>query len=197
MVRFTHPTAPGLWISLGIVCLALLAGCTETQKPRPRGFPRMELPVHAYQRFDTVTCPFTFEYPLYGRLVADPKHPCYYDIVFDRQGCRWHITLRDFRREKSDYYAAMEDYRQVVYKHTRKGNVLERELETPHGQGRFYTLYGEVPEPASFYFSDTLRYALIASIYFNTGNANDSLQPAIRHLTTDLEHMVATLRFKR
>lgn len=175
----------------------LFTACSSDLKPRPRGYPRIELPMHSYQTFADAKCPYTFEYPAYGKLVADAKNNCFYDIAFDKYQCRWHVTLRDFKADKTDYFLGLEDYRQVVFKHSRKGSVLEHDLKTNEGLGRMFTLYGEVPEPASFYFSDSSRYALIVSIYFNTGEKNDSLQPIIRHMATDLEHMVSTLKFKK
>jgi len=184
-----------LFILLALSCLLL--GCVADPRPRPYGFPRMELPAHKYQTFQNDGCPFTFDYPVYGQLEAERIDSCFFNIYFPRFGCRWHVTGRIFEPQKKiDYNHTYEDFRELVYKHTQKGSIYESRLRTEHGQGVMYELYGEVPTSAEFYFSDSTSYALTTSFYFDTAVRNDSLRPLIDYMKTDLQHMVSSLRWK-
>lgn len=182
---------------LWAACLLLLAGCVADPRPRPYAYPRIELPPHRYQAFDRPECPFTFEYPVYGQLEDQRIDSCFFNLYFPRFDCRWHITARTLDPARGvTYHFTLEDFRQLVHKHTRKGSVYESYIETPHGRGVFYELYGEVPTSADFFFSDSAHYALTTSFYFNTALRNDSLKPVIDYMKRDLLHMVETLRWK-
>jgi gliding motility-associated lipoprotein GldD len=177
--------------------LAFVAGCSELETyPRKYGFHRLELPEHSYQRFDKPGCPFTFEYPIYAEVKPKDVDSCQYDLYFKQFGARFYITTRFFQAEKTDLGRAYEDYRQLVYKHTQKGKIFERRVQTSQGFGTVFELYGEVPTPVEVFFTDSLAHAFESSLYFNTALKNDSLAPVIRHLKQDMLHLVETLQWK-
>jgi gliding motility-associated lipoprotein GldD len=182
------------WI-LATVGLGLLS-CKPAPYPRPKAYARIEMPAHAYQKFESNECPFSFEYPAYGQLDTRRIDSCFFNIRFPQYGCTWHITTRDFVRDKATYYQALEDYKQVIFQHSRKGGIQYKAIKTPYGKGLWFDLYGQVPTSADFFFSDSTRFALINSFYFNTAEKNDSLAPVIHHMKKDLEHMVQSIRWK-
>lgn len=183
-----------LGLLLGVLCLA---GCSSPASPKPRGYARIELPPHSYKQYQSPSCPFTFEYPAEGVLSADSKDSCFVDISFPRYRAKWHITLRHFAREHTTRSRAYEDYRKVVYFHSQKSSdIIETRLQGPAGGGTFFEIYGQVPTSAQFFYTDSLRYAIMAASYFNTGTKNDSLAPIIDHLKADLHHMVQSLRWR-
>jgi gliding motility-associated lipoprotein GldD len=190
------------WV-LSLLSLAmLLVGCDAPTRPRPRSFHRLTLPPHAYQPFAAQGCPFTFDIPTYARIAPDTlSHGarCFYNL--DLPGlanARLHITLRDFRTEKTTLGMAFEDHRKLVLKHATRTSEIERqEIQGPNGGGIVYQLYGQVPEPISFFYTDSTRYALIGALYFATSERNDSLAPIIQHLRTDVAHLVESIRFEK
>lgn len=174
-----------------------LMGCVADPRPRPYAYPRMELPPHRYQTFSRPECPFTFEYPVYGQIEDQRIDSCFFNVSFPRFGCKWHITARQLAPgRKINYHYTLEDFRELVYKHSQKGSIYESEIATEHGRGQFYELYGEVPTSADFFFSDSTHHALTTSFYFNTATRNDSLKPVIDYMKQDLMHMIETLRWK-
>ncbi|RYZ26572.1 MAG: hypothetical protein EOP49_43270, partial [Sphingobacteriales bacterium] len=55
-----------------VLAMMILTSCRpETPVPKPRGYFRVELPAHAYRRFDSTAFPFSFEYPVYGQITQD------------------------------------------------------------------------------------------------------------------------------
>ena len=57
------------WLFFGalIVCIA----CNSNFVPKPRGYFKIELPEKRYQVFNQPGYPYTFEYPLYARIIKD------------------------------------------------------------------------------------------------------------------------------
>lgn len=196
------PTLPLFWfLLLGVF---VQAGCNQKQYPRPRGFPRIELPVRSYQVFKHPGCPFTFEYPSYGKAALERADSCNVNIRFQSLGCTWYLTYQNFNNTRLQGNKAgritrsqsFEAYRKLIYKHGPKATeIYETPLATPAGRGTLFEIYGEVPTSAQVYMSDSLRQALMVSFYFNTALKNDSLAPVIDFMKTDLRHLANTLRW--
>ncbi|MBX3102280.1 MAG: hypothetical protein KF690_07230 [Bacteroidetes bacterium] len=194
-------TSPGLLrekrlLPLLFVAVLSLYACEPDPYPRPRGYHRIEMPKRAYQRFAQEGCPFTFEYPAYGVLKMVNRDSCFFDIHFPQFNCYWHLTTRQLGGSLKKGIHAFEDYREVVYKHTRKGTVREFPIESKAGLGTLYQLSGNVPSPLYFFFGDSTHTALECSFYFSTGEKNDSLAPVIDFLREDMLHLLRTVAFK-
>jgi gliding motility-associated lipoprotein GldD len=130
-------------------------------------------------------------------LLKDKRDSCYCDISFPQYICNWHITLRDFKREKAGHRHSFEDYRRLIYNHTTKATEIRPyPVENEQGMGMYFEMFGEVPSPAQFFFTDTVKYAIMASIYFDTALRNDSLAPIIQRMRTDLRHLMQTIRWR-
>ncbi len=182
---------------LGIGSLIFFS-CSQEGTPKPWGFHRIIFPEHKYITYNNPHCPYTFEVPVYGQVLNAGNDSCYLDIDFPQFGARWHITTRDYQKERTDIFKAYEDYRELVYKHSKKATEInERVIERENGAGVFFELYGEVPTSAQFFFGDTTRYAMITTFYFKTAMKNDSLKPVIEFMKKDLWHLLETLRWKK
>ena len=176
----------------------VLYSCDTETTPRPWGYPRMILPEHKYRLYDNPNCPYKFEIPVYGQVLNEDNDSCFFDIDFPQFGARWHITTRNYGKEKTDVLKAYEDYRDLVYKHSKKASeIRETILERKNGIGTFFELYGEVPTSAQFFFSDSTKYAIILTFYFKTATKNDSLKPIIDFMKKDLWHLIETIQWKK
>ena len=75
----------------------LTTGCRSNETPKPRGFYRIDFPEKKYQLFDSI-CPFSFEYPIYGKIVKDMDRnaePCFFNIEFARYQGKIHLSYKD------------------------------------------------------------------------------------------------------
>jgi gliding motility-associated lipoprotein GldD len=170
--------------------------CQPDPYPRPRGYHRIELPTRNYQVFQEPGCPFTFEYPSYAKIKLVRADSCFYDIHFPQFNCYWHLTARNLGGSVQQGIHAFEDYRQVVYKHARKGAIREFPIETKEGIGTLFQLTGNVASPLYFFFGDSAHTALECSFYFFTSEKNDSLAPVIDFLREDMLHLLRSVKFK-
>ncbi|HHG83159.1 MAG TPA: hypothetical protein ENJ82_00290 [Bacteroidetes bacterium] len=183
-------------------CLALFLllgnGCQENNAPipKPRGWPRIDLPKHEYQQFSSATCPFTFEYPKIGLVEREMADSCRFNLYFEKYSCRWHITYRNVPSSGQTVSQHNEEYRKLVFKHIQKvAQIKEHPLKSAQGNGIFYELYGTVGVPAQVFFTDS-THILLASFYFDTAVRNDSLAPIIDFMKEDLRHMAESIVWK-
>lgn len=189
------------WLAgMGIFILlaGLIVGCSNPPQPfpRPKGWPRIDLPAHEYQRFENGVCPFTFEYPKFGVIERQKEDSCWMDLYFERFECRWHVTYRyvpGSGKTVNDHY---EEYRKLVFKHIQRvQQIKEDPIATKNGTGTLYELFGTVGVPAQVLFTDS-THLVMASFYFDTAVRNDSLAPVIDFMKEDLRHMAESIEWK-
>ena len=177
--------------------LCCLLSCSDTPVPKPAALPRIELPEHSYKLFSKEECPFEFEFPSGGEIIPLSGDQCWFDIYYKQFDCKWHITYRNFKAEKATRSVAFEEYRKLIYKHSKKATQInETPLTFPAGDAVLFEIYGSIATPAQFFFCDSTQNLIETSFYFNIANRNDSLAPVIDFMKQDLHHMMSTLKWK-
>ena len=174
--------------------------CHSDYMPKPRGYFRIDLPKKEYRSFDTIF-PFTFEYPVYSRIVPDQAkgaEPYWINVVYLPFNAQLHIGYKKLNNNLRSY---LEDTRTLVNKHIPKANSITKK-EFVDGRNRVYGLIYEIKgsEAASasqFYITDSTANFVRGALYFDLVPNNDSLAPVIDFLKTDIEHMISTFRWKK
>jgi len=120
------------------------------------------------------------------------------DLVYDTLGANVQVTYKPIRRS----HELMEEYISDAYKLTSQHQVKaysieESILRTPQGYTASLTeLNGEVPSQVQFMVTDSAEHFIRGALYFRTANKNDSLQPVIDYIRTDIVHLLNTLQWK-
>lgn len=187
------------WIFALVLGILAFEACKEKVfVPKPVGFPRIDIPkTTKYKTFNEECCPFTFEYPDYGVMVQDKLDSCWFDLHFAPYNCRWHITYKNLQEEHISYLAQYEDYRQLIYKHSKKATqITEDKIQNSQGKGIKFEITGQVATPEQIIFTDSTQNVIMTSFYFFTALENDSLQPVITYMKSQLDHMVNTVKWK-
>jgi gliding motility-associated lipoprotein GldD len=191
MIRFPRIL---IW---AILLLSLLC-CKRHYTPKPAGYLRIDFPEKTYQIYNS-SCPFTFEYPLYGKIIADTSRiaePCWINIEFPSFGGKIHISYKSVRNNVNVY---IEDSRTLAYKHTVKADAISETLYTNDEKkvyGLLYQIKGDAASSVQFYLTDSTRHFLRGSLYFNVQPNADSLAPVIDFFMEDIMHLVETLEWK-
>ncbi|MEI6455496.1 MAG: gliding motility lipoprotein GldD [bacterium] len=179
--------------------VTLLSSCGSDYVPKPRGYYRIDFPKHEYQVFDS-SFPYTFEYPVYARILRDSSNisePYWLNIVYPSFHAQLHLSYKGVKNNLANY---LEDARKLVNKHIPKANaILQREYLDPQHRvyGLVYDIKGsDAASTCQFYLTDSVTNFVRGALYFNLVPNNDSLSPVIDFLKTDLEHMIATFRWK-
>jgi len=181
-----------------IIMLLSITGCKRNYTPKPAGYLRIDLPEKTYQVYDSI-CPFTFEYPLYGKITVDTSRmaePCWMNIEFPHFGGKIHISYKTVNNNVNTY---IEDSRTLAYKHTVKADAISETLYAEKARkvyGLLYEIKGDAASNVQFYLTDSTRHFLRGSLYFNVQPNADSLAPVIDFLKEDIIHLVETLKWK-
>lgn len=187
-------------IIIVIIIPVLVSSCGEDYTPKPYGYFRVKFPQHRYQLYDS-TCPYTYEYPVYAKVVKDPEagaHPCWQNIKYPQFKATLHLTY-DHIDSFMELYKLSEDAYKLVTRHNVKAESFTSKLITDSTHdvyGIMYSLTGDVASYLQFFVTDSTQHYLRGSLYFKTVPNEDSLAPSVAFLKKDIVHMVNTLRWK-
>ncbi|MBN1197740.1 MAG: gliding motility lipoprotein GldD [Bacteroidales bacterium] len=185
--------------SFFIIAWLLFAGCNQDYTPKPRGYFRIDLPDHAYQTFDT-TFPYRFDYPIYAFISADTStlaEPYWINIHYPAFQAQLHISFKQVHHNLDDY---LRDAHKLVDKHIPKANAITQQAfvnQESTVYGLTFSIKGtEAASPYQFYLTDSLSRFVRGALYFQLVPNNDSLAPVIDFLKEDVDHMIASFRWK-
>lgn len=183
---------------ISLLLMSLVLACQPSYTPKPRGFLRIDFPDREYVLFDSV-CPYTFEYPSYGRIVPDTDYntePCWINIDFPDYNGTIHISYKEVNQNLNDY---IEDSRELTYKHTIKADAIQETVYTnPEKEvhGILYDIKGNAASSIQFYLTDSNAHFLRGALYFNVEPDKDSLAPVISFFREDIIHLVESFAWK-
>lgn len=185
-----------------IVCL-LLVSCNGVYTPKRRGYFKIDFPRHEYQTFDQPGFPYTFEYPVYAKIVRDssffdtvPENPYWINIDFPRFDARIYISYKAIGQNKFD--KLREDAFKMTFKHSYKASSIDQTvIQTPNGIGGIYfNVGGNAATANQFFLSDTTKHFLRGALYFDTTPNEDSLGIVNQFLEKDMQHLINTFKWK-
>ncbi len=191
-------------IVLFLLC-ALLLACNSDYIIKRRGYFKIDLPEKAYQSFNRPGYPYTFEYPLYGKIVKDTsffdqhvEDDYWINIDFPRFNSRMHISYKEIGK-KNQFDSLVNDAFTMSYKqHTYKASAIEPvPFTTPNGvEGIFFSLKGNTATANQFFVTDTTKHFLRGALYFDATPNEDSLSVVNRFLIDDVRHLINTFKWK-
>lgn len=181
--------------------ILLLVSCNnEDYYPKPRGYLRIDLPEHTYQTFDS-TFPYRFEYSQSAHITFDEytrQNPYWMNVDYPRYKGRIHLSYKSL--EGRELYTFTEDAREMAFKHAPKAiGIKESYFTDPEDQvyGMAFTIEGkDAASPYQFYCTDSTNHFVRGALYFHVNPNNDSLQPVIDFIISDVEHMFQTFHWK-
>lgn len=180
----------------------ILTACQEERVyiPKPRMYPKVELPDRGYQLFEEDYCEMTFEYPSYALVEQDryffegnPIDPCWFNIQFPSLNGTLFCSYIPIDN-RSHYDKLINESFRLVEEHNRKANYRQEEyISNANGVGGLYfSLGGEVATNMQFVLTDTTEHFFRASLYFNSKVAPDSIRPIYQFVKEDVDHMIKT-----
>ncbi len=183
----------------GLLFILLISACNNSPAPKPRGFFRIALPEKAFKPFDN-EYPYTFEYPVYGVVMPNTssnKEPWWADIVFPEFRAKIHLSYKPINNNLANY---LNDTHTMVGKLIPKATGIREDLVSDaenNVYGIIFHISGSgVASTCQFFVTDSTNHFLRGALYFNVIPNNDSLNPVIEFLKEDIQHMIASLRWK-
>ncbi len=191
-----------IWFVPALLIL-IFASCNSDYTIKRRAYYRIELPEHKYQEFNQPGFPYSFEYPVYSKVVQDttffedkPENPYWINIDFPELNGKIYISYKSVNALNFD--KLVDDAFKMTYKHTYKATAIADSLmQTPNGiTGIFFKVGGNAATARQFFVTDSTRHFLRGALYFDATPNADSLQLVNDFLETDMRHLINTLRWK-
>ena len=186
------------------ICLLFLSCRPETYTPKPRGYYRVALPEHQYQRFEEPGFPYSFEYPVYGTIIKDtlflgqtPENPYWIFVDFPSIGGRFYISYKTISAAQP-LGKLLEDSHEMSFEvHSKRADYIkEQAFNNDNVFGILYNAGGNAASAYQFIATDSAQHFLRGALYFDVTPNADSLLPANEFLKEDMKHLLETLKWK-
>jgi len=193
-----------LFLIAVIGLVSLISACNSKYTAKPRGYFAIDFPEKKYQLFNESGYPYSFEYPVYGKIIRDesffdakPENPWWINVDFPQFRGRIYISYKDVNQNNFD--SLVSDAFELAYKqHTYKASAIEPEpFETPKGlSGVYFSLEGNTATANQFFVTDSTRHFLRGALYFDAAPNADSLGIVNDFLKQDLRHLINSLEWR-
>ena len=189
--------------SIFIFLFIALAACNSDYTLRQRGYFKIDFPEHQYQKYDEAGSPYSFEYPVYAKIVRDttffeakPENDYWINIDFPQFYGKIYISYKEIKKNNFDSLVA--DAFKMTYKHTSKATEIRDSLmKTPVGlTGVFFQVGGNAATAKQFFVTDSVKHFVRGALYFDASPNADSLGVVNNFLEQDMKHLINTLRLK-
>lgn len=173
---------------------ALAADCSPSQErhgSKPAG---LELPPPAYV-VTPDSLPFRFEVSARARFTCSHPQPdtYFFDVAYPDLHARLYATWH--RVDDAAHFVSLaEESRRMVYAHAVKATAIDESPyvdDTRRAYGLVYDLQGPVATPLQVSLTDTTRFFLHASLYFEQV-ADSVATEVVEYVRTDVTHMLHT-----
>lgn len=209
---FSRPFLSKYYLSLHrliftiVCCLSsvVFSACNSDYTPKPRGYFRIDFPQKQYQVFNQPGYPYSFEYPVYAKVVKDSsffgeatENPWWINVDFPQFNGRIYISYKEIGKNKAD--KLIDDAFKMTNKHTTKAYSIDDSIiTTPNNvHGVFFNVGGNVATANQFFLTDTTQHFLRGALYFDAAPNEDSLSIVNRFLIQDVKHLINTFHWRK
>ncbi|HWC55083.1 MAG TPA: hypothetical protein VG676_15960 [Chitinophagaceae bacterium] len=172
---------------------------------KKKGYFKIDFPEKKYQLFDQPGYPYSFEYPVYARIVKDttffedkPENPWWINLDVPQFAGRIYISYKIITsRNKLD--SLVSDAFKMAYKQhvTISTGITDSVMKTPNGiEGIYFSLAGNTATANQFFLTDSTKHFLRGALYFDATPNADSLGIVNDFLKQDIKHLINTLTWK-
>ena len=171
---------------------------------KKRGYFKIDFPERNYRSFDEPGYPYTFEYPVYAKVIKDttffdskPENDWWINIDFPQFNGRVFVSYKEIGKNKFD--SLVNDAFTLSFKqHVTKASSIEPvPFRTPNNiDGIYFTLEGNTATANQFFVTDSVKHFLRGALYFDAAPNEDSLRIVNDFLRVDLKHMINSLKWK-
>lgn len=198
-MEFKYGKIKLLVVMLAVALFAAACGGNDFS-PKPRGYFRIEFPKKEYQAYNE-GCPFTFDYPKYGRIEPDKSpgaKPCWQNIQFPQFNATLHLSYQPVT-SKQEFNQLVEDAHKLSFKHTVKATSIDEGVihyADRKVYGIYYTIDGNAASSAQFFLTDSTKHYLRGALYFNSEPRLDSIQPVLTFIKKDVDVLIKSLKWR-
>jgi len=192
-------------IGLLILGGGLLISCnSDYSAGKKKGFFHIDFPEKKYQLFNQPGYPYSFEYPVYGKVTKDSTFfgdkagDWWINIDIPQFAARVYISYKEIGGNNKFDSLVNDGFKMAYKQHVDVSTgIVENRIQTPNNiGGMYFDLGGNTATANQFFLTDTSRHFLRGALYFNATPNADSLGIVNDFLKKDLEHLINTLQWK-
>jgi gliding motility-associated lipoprotein GldD len=206
---------------LFFIALAVCA-CNSTYTSRKTGYFKIDLPQKKYQLFDEPGFPYSFEYPVYAKVVKDstyfdanPENDYWRNIDFSQFEAKIFLSYKAiggkalYKIKKADgtykdslginvYDKIINDAFNLTNKNddiatSKKDSLFKTKNNV---SGLLFKLGGNAATQRQFFMTDTTKNFIRGALYFYATPNADSVKPVVDFLQQDIDHMISTFKWR-
>jgi gliding motility-associated lipoprotein GldD len=187
----------------GFAILFLMASCNSNYTAKPQGYFSIDFPKHEYQTFNQPGYPYTFEYPVYAKVLKDStffggttENPWWINIDFPQFSGRIYVSYKEIGKNKFD--TLIKHAYILTGKHSSKAYSIDDSLINTSNQvhGMFFSVGGDVATSNQFFLTDSTKHFLRGALYFDATPNADSLSIVNQFLLQDVKHLINTFKWR-
>ncbi len=190
---------------ISIVLILLISSCTsETGVPKPRTYPRVEFPKKSYEKFVSKNCGFSFEYPVYSKIVNDKTYfnskapnDCWYNIIFEDFNGTLFLTYYPVNKKQDLDKYINESYELVSMHDIKATGRKEKVIKEKNKGGILFKIEGNVATETQFFLTDSSKNFIRGSLYFNNKVNPDSMAIIQKFIDQDIENLISTFKWTK
>ena len=203
-------------------CAFLFAGCNSPYVSKKTGYFKINLPQKKYQLFEEPGFPYSFEYPVYSKIIKDstyfdpnPENDYWRNIDFPELNAKIFLSYKAvggkalFKVKKADgtykdslgtnaYDKMINDAFTLTNKNddvaTSKKDSLFRTANNI--SGLLFKLGGNAATQRQFFMTDTTKNFIRGALYFYASPNADSVKPVVEFIQKDIDHLISTFKWK-
>lgn len=211
-----------------IICLCGLVfggfiSCNSSYSHKKKAYYNIDLPQHAYQVFDTLNYPYSFEYPVYASVVRDstffdakPENDYWINIDFPRFNARIFLSYKIiggnviFRKPLpkggfidsvgvNQFDLLVNDAFRLTNKNSEMAtSISDSFMLTPNKIcGVLFKVGGNAATARQFFLTDSVTNFIRGALYFSATPNADSLRPVHDFLQQDILHLINTFKWRK
>jgi gliding motility-associated lipoprotein GldD len=211
------------YFGLPTAIVFFIIACNSNYTSKKTGYYKIDFPEKKYQLFDEPTFPYSFEYPVYARIVKDST---YFDANPEDQYWR-NIDFVNFNAKIFLSYKKIGGnaiYKVKIaegkYKDSTGVNVYDKMINDAFNLtnknddiatskkdslfktdnnvgGLLFKLGGNAATQRQFFMTDTTKNFIRGALYFYASPNADSVKPVVDFLQKDIDHMIRTFKWKK
>ena len=203
--RLTSHVSRLAFFTFHLSLFTCLFSCNSPYTQKPTGYFKIDFPAKKYQVFNQPGYPYTFEYPVYGKVIKDSvffdssaENPWWVNVDFPQFSSRIYLTYKVIGDKNNSLGKLLNDSYNLTNKHSVRADYInDSSIEMPGGvNGMFFKVDGNVATANQFYLTDSTKHFIRGALYFDATPNQDSLRPVNDFLVQDMRHLISTFKWK-
>jgi gliding motility-associated lipoprotein GldD len=191
-------------ILFSAVAVFILSCNSDYSVGKKKGYFHIDFPEKKYQSFDQPGYPYTFEYPVYAKVIKDSTFfedkagDWWINIDVPQFAGRIYISYKTINATNKFDSLVRDGFKMAYKQHVDVSTGIEESrILTPNKvEGMYFSLSGNTATANQFFLTDTTKNFLRGALYFDAAPNADSLGIVNDFLKKDVEHLINTLKWK-